>query len=308
MPSVDVSIVTWNSASALRNLLESLEVQTLAPASITVVDNASTDTTLAICKDFPNVRIFSQSVNTGFAKGHNIGIAQGRSDFVLIVNPDVVLAPTYLEVLMDFANAMPQLGSCVGVVRRPDGKVDTAGIRVQGNRLVREITEAPVLPKRIFGVSGAIALYRREALHAVAVGGQYYDESLFAYKEDVQLAWRLQWANWVAFCVPAAQATHTRAVGVEAKRSQRDPHRRYLSYRNHLLLYPTVEGFGTWLPDAWQIIPTEIFRCLYLLITDARVTLRALAAVRKMWHAARTFAKQQHRTVATNRMRNALQE
>lgn len=308
MPGVDVSIVTWNSAGTLRALLESLEVQTLAPASITVVDNASTDNTLTICKDFPLAQALPQAVNTGFAKGHNIGIAQGRADFVLVVNPDVILAPTYLETLVDFAGAMPQLGSCVGLVRRPEGKVDTAGIRVQANRIVREITEAPVLPRRVFGVSGAVALYRRQALHDVAVGGQYFDETFFSYKEDVQLAWRLQWANWVAFCVPAAQATHGRAVGVEAKRTQRDPNRRYLSYRNHLLLYASIERTGTWLPDAWQIIPTEIFRCLYLLMTDTRVTLRALAAARKMWHAARTFAERQHRTESSLRLRNAMQE
>lgn len=308
MPSVDVSIVTWNSAGTLRALLESLLAQTLTPSSITVVDNASTDTTLAICKDFPHITVLPQGANTGFAKGHNIGIAQGRADFVLVVNPDVVLAPTYLESLIDFAGAMPQLGSCVGVVRRSDGKVDTAGIRVQANRIVREITETPVLPKRIFGVSGAVALYRREALHMVAVGGEYFDETFFAYKEDVQLAWRLQWANWVAYCIPSAQATHGRVVGGDAKRTQRDSHRRFLSYRNHLLLYPSVERIATWLPDAWQIIPTEIFRCLFLLVTDTRVTLRALAAARKMWHAARTFAQQQHRTVNPIRLRNAIHE
>lgn len=306
MPTVDISIVTWNSASSIRALLQSLEQQTLKPASITIVDNASLDETLALCKEFPRVMVLPQSTNTGFAKGHNLGIAQGRADFVLVVNPDVVLSPTYLEALVDFASAMPQLGACVGAVRHPDGRVDTAGLRIYANRIVREIVDVPVLPKRIFGVSGAVAMYRREALHAIAVGEQFFDESFFAYKEDVQLAWRLQWAGWSAYCVPAARATHQRAVGVKNARLRRDPDRRLLSYRNHLLLYPSSESLTTWLPDAWASIPAELVRVLFLLVTDFRVTVQALAAASKMWHAARTFAAHQRRRSPAAMVRRAM--
>lgn len=276
------------------------------PASITVVDNASTDDTLSICKDFPQVTVLPQPTNRGFAGGHNIGMAHGHADYVLVVNPDVALDVHYLEQLVAFAEATPNVGAFVGIVHRPNGTVDTTGLHVARSRVVRDRTTVSTQPEKIFGVSGAVALYRRQALHAVAVAGHFFDEQFFAYKEDVQLAWRLQWAGWEAYCVPTAHAVHGRAVGAGMPRSTRNTERRYLSYRNHLLLYPSVERLATWLPDVWCIAPAETLRLFYLLVTDARVTLRALAAVGKMWHAARTFATQQRRSSPSARIRSAM--
>ncbi|MEK7631323.1 MAG: glycosyltransferase family 2 protein [Patescibacteria group bacterium] len=306
MPDVDVSIVTWNSAPELRALLESLQAQTLQPASITIVDNASTDSTQAVCANFSNMTVLPQATNVGFAAGHNLGIAHGRAEFVLVVNPDVILSPTYLEQVLSVAEALPKAAAFTGVLRRADGRVDTTGVRVQVSRIVRDRLDVPVLPQSRFGISGAAAFYRRAALQDVAVGGQFFAETFFAYKEDVQLAWRLQWAGWGAYCVPAAVATHQRNLAAGTRRSARDAQRRFFSYRNHLLLYPSAESFSTVLPDLWAIVPTEIARLLFLLVTDFRVTLRALAAAGKMWHAARTFAAQQRRSVPSAQVRKAL--
>lgn len=85
----------------------------------------------------------------------------------------------------------------------------------------------------VWGVTGACALYRLEALKQVADKHGIFDERFGSYKEDVDLAWRLRRAGWKAVFTPRAMAWHGRGVGCGDKRSWRI---RYLSIRNHLLM------------------------------------------------------------------------
>ncbi len=305
MPTVDVTLVTWNSASVLQGALDSIFAQTLQPTRVFVVDNGSTDGTRAVLARYPRCSVTLLDRNTGFAAGHNAALAQSTADYVLVMNPDVTLHTDYLAKLCTFADAHAGGAAFVGSVRRPGGTPDTTGLRVAPWRLVQDRRDLPHEPRAVFGVSGALALFRRTALQTVAVGGHVFNPMLFAYKEDVELAWRLQWAGWQAFCVPAAVAQHSRVMRREVRRSQRSVDRRFLSYRNHLLLYPLVESWRTLVPDFWGIIPAELFRFFGLLFTDPKVTLRALAAAAKMWHAARTFARRERRTVRASQVRAA---
>ncbi len=69
-----------------------------------------------------------------------------------------------------------------------------------------------VTPAYVFGASGAAALYRRAMLEDVAHDGEFYDEAFFAYREDVDLAWRAQMLGWTCRYEPAALARHRRRV------------------------------------------------------------------------------------------------
>lgn len=307
MPTVDVSIVTWNSATQIEHLLRSLQAQTVKLGTMYVVDNASTDETQKIVANFPQVQWLPQSSNIGFAAGHNLAIRQSTADYILVCNPDVVLEPTYLEKLVDAAEEHLTVASFVGIVRGEQaGTIDTTGLRISRYRVVRERKDIPTTPKKIFGISGAVALYRRRALEECKVEDEYFNELYFAYKEDVELAWRLQWAGWEAMVVPEALATHSRVVRMQTQRIARSEQRRLLSTRNHYLLYATAETWGTLGSDLWLILPAELFRLFYLLVTDFRVTSKALAQVLKMWHAARTFAVDERRFVHARQLRTAL--
>ncbi len=85
----------------------------------------------------------------------------------------------------------------------------------------------------VFGVTGACAFYRLEALKKVADKHGIFDARFGAYKEDVDLAWRLQRARWKAVFTPRAAAWHGRGVGRGDVKTTRI---RYLSLRNHLLM------------------------------------------------------------------------
>ncbi|MEK7518427.1 MAG: glycosyltransferase family 2 protein [Patescibacteria group bacterium] len=303
MPSVDVSIVTWNSAADLGRALDSVFAQTLQPARVFIVDNGSTDATRSILQRYPQCSVTLLKENTGFAAGHNTAINQSVADYVLVLNPDVALHEEYIEKVCAFAEAQPRCAAFVGRVQRPDGSTDTIGLRISPWRIATDLRNQPREPRSVFGVSGAVALYRRAALQDVSVDGEVFNPMLFAYKEDVELAWRLRWSGWQAYSVPAAIAKHSRVLRQETKRSHRSSNRRFLSYRNHLLLYPLVESWATLAPDLWVIIPAELARMVFLLVTDPRVTIRALAAAAKMWHAARTFARRERRTVRASQVR-----
>jgi len=62
----------------------------------------------------------------------------------------------------------------------------------------------------VFGVSGAAAFYRTAMIRDIAYEGQFFDEEFFAYKEDVDVAWRARHRGWKAWYVPTAKATHAR--------------------------------------------------------------------------------------------------
>jgi GT2 family glycosyltransferase len=307
MPSVDISIVTWNSAKVIGSLLESLRKQTLLPDHIFVVDNASTDQTLDICKRIPEVTLIPQTTNIGFSAGHNVVIRRSNADFILVINPDVVLNPQYIETITAYAISHPKCASFVGTVFRnlEEHLIDTTGLQIKPWRITNDRIRKNAQPQEVFGISGAIAFYRKAALEEVKVNEQYFNELYFAYKEDIELAWRFRWADWSAAYVPEAKARHIRNVAVDTSRHERGRIQQKLSYRNHLLLYASVESLKTIFFDLWAIIPAEIGRFLFLIFRDPRLTLLALAEVWKMWHSARTFAKGTIRRVPARTLRAA---
>ncbi|MFA6587710.1 MAG: glycosyltransferase family 2 protein [Patescibacteria group bacterium] len=303
--SYDVSLVTWNSEKWLKDCLQSIFNQTQKPGKIFITDNASNDKTLEILGNYPELELTKSSENSGYAKAHNLNINKSQSDFILVINPDIILSNDYVEVLLNFAGKDQKISALVGEIKHFQNKaIDTCGLQIKPWRLVKEIKKEFNEPEEVFGISGAIALYRKTALENIQIQGQLFDESFFAYKEDVQLAWRLRWAGWHAFCVPQAKANHVRSVRDDTPRRNRDFLRRKLSYRNHWLLYATSENSKTVLPDLWVIVPAEIFRFLYLLIIDAKMAMSALAEVKKMWHSARTFAKQEKRLLKASELRS----
>jgi GT2 family glycosyltransferase len=201
----------------LRECLDSLRAQSLAPLDVVVVDNDSTDGSAEWLKRQPEVELVRADRNLGFAAGNNLGLMYCRGDLVLLLNADVRLAPEYLErCRRHFQRA--DVGSVTGKLVRAEGNVlDSTGHRVYGLGWAENRGE--MLPDRgydqdeeVFGVSAAAAVYRRTALDSVAVAGEVFDESYFSYIEDVDLDWRLRWLGWRAWFEPAAIAVHHRSA------------------------------------------------------------------------------------------------
>jgi len=259
---VAINIVTWNSEKYLPFCLESIFKQTYQDFSILVIDNASTDNTVKfIQNNYPEIKIVKNRKNLGFAKAHNQAIAWTDSDYVLCLNPDVILEENFLEGIVKFMDEYPLIGAVSGkllswdfdsqsLLTKPkkSDRLDSTGLailkshqaidRAQGEIDSQKFSEI----KEIFGPSGAAPVYRREALEDIKLMGEYFDEDFFIYKEDIDLAYRLRLRGWFSYFFPQSIAYHQRRAKIQEKgtlatiknRSLKSEFVNYHSYKNHL--------------------------------------------------------------------------
>ena len=230
-----MTIVTFNSARFIGRCLQYLSEQDYEPIEIIVVDNASEDETVATVRSVQDrrIRLHQNTVNTGFAGGQNQAISLSRGEWILTLNPDVRLTPNFLSSAISSAGPDVSVGSVSGklIAMRPDFTIpnepvlDSTGIYFTPNlrhfdRGSREPDHGRYdLPEYVFGVTGAAGLYRRKMIEDVSIGGEFFDNDFFAYREDADLAWRAQLFGWKCLYVPEALAYHVRNVFPDDRRS-----------------------------------------------------------------------------------------
>jgi len=241
MSKVAVQLLSWNGEKHLRACLSSLAKQTFSDFELLVLDNGSTDASVSIIEDalknFPRpARFIRSEKNLGFAGGHNALFELTQSKYVFCVNQDVALADDYLEKIIGFIDKNPGVGSASGVLRHEDGSIDTAGLAKNWYEKVYDIIHAPSESEtRVFGVSGALPVYRRAAALDVSPDGKLFDENFVSYKEDADLAWRLNIFGWSSFVLSEAEALHERGFGADKKWKASHYAKQKMSSRNHLL-------------------------------------------------------------------------
>src|SRR5262249_26862305 len=125
---VSVNIVTFNSAADIGPCLESLAGQTFRGFRTRIWDNASTDGTVEQLES-ADAELFKSSQNTGFAHAHNALIRGFDSEYVLVLNPDTILGPKFIEELIRALDSRPDAGSASGKLLRMDNTtIDSTGI------------------------------------------------------------------------------------------------------------------------------------------------------------------------------------
>jgi len=201
-----VVIPNWNGARWLPGCLDSLAAQTLQPAEVIVVDNGSTDDSVAIAR-LRGIRVLELRHNTGFAVAANRGIEAASASAVALVNTDVELEPDWLARMAAALDADASAASvaCKMLDLRDRSELyDTGdilrrdGVCEQRGRFRRDDGRYDE-PDEVFAACAGAALYRREAV--LSVGG--FDERFFAYLEDVDLGLRLRLAGFGCRYEPA---------------------------------------------------------------------------------------------------------
>lgn len=227
MSTVSVHIVTYNSESDIGACLEAVMRQSYAPQDIVVIDNNSTDGTKEILAQYPDIRAIFNHENRGFAGAHNQAIRMTQSDYVLVLNPDVTLHPDYLLHLAGWLDKHAEYGSAAGLLIRREAHqtVDSTGLMMHKNRQAKDRGSGEEIEQfsssgEVFGVSGAAAMYRRQMIDDISWNGQFFDEDFFAYKEDVDVAWRAQWMGWKAYFLSSAVGYHERGWKEGTRRNQ----------------------------------------------------------------------------------------
>lgn len=286
---VSVVLVTYNGELVIRKCLESLAKQTYTDFTVLVIDNGSTDDTLSvISQDFPYIKLIQRRENLGFAKAYNHGLAWSKeADYILCLNQDAFLESDYLQSLVEVMDSDSQIGSSSGLLLRydllndePTQVIDSLGFGMRRTHRVFNIAEGKVNDRRstelmeVFGVSATAVMYRRTALEEVALRRdgrvEYFDEDFFAYKEDVDLAWRLRLTGYKCYMVPKALGYHVRTIRKQKRwhRQDRRPLIKQLSYRNHLLtIFANEPLINLFLLAPW-IITFELGKLLYALLLE----------------------------------------
>lgn len=308
--TVSVCIVTYNSGRDIGDCLQAALEQSFPISSIIVVDNASSDNTCEIVEAFQEkgVKLIRNDVNRGFAGGHNQARSYTESDYVLVLNPDVILDTDYLANIIDFMDNHPEVGSATGQLRRADdlSVMDSAGIELTADHNARDIASGDSISKwcdrqEIFGVSGAAAVYRTAMIKEVAYKGQFFDEDFFAYKEDVDVAWRARHLGWKAWYIPEAKAIHGRGWKEGGRKSIALFVRKH-SYQNRFFTIIKNEPFGKhWLKFLPVFVAKEVAKLIYILLKEPQLLSCWPFIIKKIPDMIRKRQYTFHKKIAKNR-------
>jgi N-acetylglucosaminyl-diphospho-decaprenol L-rhamnosyltransferase len=219
-----IVVVTYDSGDVLEGFLGSVEHSTVIPQHIVVVDNSPNVLTPPPTPWCPKLEVLHRPDNPGYGGAANHGVKELERDidWVLVCNPDIVVNPDTLEILLEQADAHPDVG-CLGPgIVNEDGSLYPSaralptlrigighalfGVVWPGNHWTRAYRGdyRRKTPRPSGWLSGSFLLLRREAFDAV--GG--FDEGYFMFFEDVDLGWRLSEAGYRNWYVPPATATH----------------------------------------------------------------------------------------------------
>jgi len=272
MAQVAICLVTHNNAADIGPALDAALAQTGVEAQVHVWDNAGRDATREIVKQRDKVVLHESEINHGFSGGCNRLLALVDAPFVLFLNPDTQLAPDCTSILLQ--TLQDAEANVIGVgpkLLKPGDppRIDSTGIALSKHNLSphdrgqHEPDRGQYdQPGPSFGPSLACALFRREALNALALDGQVLDETFFAYYEDVDLAWRAQRLGRRFLYQPRAVCRH--------RRSNPQVHGPTLFARafvnRYLLLIANEDGRDGWGYLAW-LLPRELLRMIWKTLT-----------------------------------------
>ncbi|QIB27577.1 glycosyltransferase family 2 protein [Caloranaerobacter azorensis] len=292
MKKVTIQIVTYNSEKDIIKCINSINQQTYRNIEVIVIDNNSTDKTVELLLNkYSNITLIINNKNLGFCKGHNIGFREGKGDYVIILNPDVILDKHFVEQVVKAMEGNPDVGLISGKILRMKQNfittniIDSTGIVMARNRRAYDRGQGEEDKGQydekniIFGVCGAAAVYRRKMLEDVKIDNEYFDENFFAYKEDVDLSWRAKLFGWKCLYVPSAVAYHKRGWK-ESSRKEIPLFLRIHSIKNRYLTIIKNDNIISYLKDLPFILAFDIGIFVYCLFKEPKTLKYILCTIK----------------------------
>jgi hypothetical protein len=274
MPTLSIVIVSYNVADLLEECLKSIYANHGVDFEVWVVDNASSDDSVArVRRGFPEVRVLESPYNGGYAYANNLALRQAGGDYFLLLNPDTMLSPTALRDMVRFMEEHPEAGIAGPKLVREDGSLDLACRRsfpspsVSFYRMVGLSGRFPHSPRfgrynltfldpdqeaEVDSVVGAFMLVRRQAVEEAGL----LDEQFFMYGEDLDWAMRIKKKGWKVFYNPRVVVLHRKA----SSSSQHIRRATQEFYRSMLIFYRKHYAQNTFPPLNWLIIGSIYLR------------------------------------------------
>ncbi len=226
-----VGFITYGEATYkyLPYFLDSLKKQTYKDFQVLALDNSENFHGNAdyLIDKHPEIKLIKSEENLGFARAYNKMIRMAEEDgakYFLALNPDMILEPDAIEKMVwvierdgELASVSPMIFSWDFENNRKTKMIDTCGIRMKSGLRFEDIAQgkegvSESELSEILGPSGAAALYRMDSLKKIRKDKEYFDEAMFMYKEDCDLAYRLYLSGFKSKCVTDAVVYHDRTA------------------------------------------------------------------------------------------------
>lgn len=327
-PLVSMNLLLFRPGFYLQPCLESIFAQHYDNFELLIIDNNSGDGTeeevqkiiknaQAAGQPVPFYKIIASQENLGFAAGHNLALRESRGELVVMVNQDIILDRDFLSqavAAFDDKN-ISALQAKILRLKVEDKNllktdiIDTTGLVILKNRRIiargqgRQDCGQFDRPDEIFGVDGALPIYRRSVLDnaTIRLGSRIecFDEDFFMYKEDVDLAWRIRLFGYRAFYEPRVIAWHARTAGDSAQtnyleivkeRRKVNSLGKFHSFKNQRLMQIKNEQLSLLFKHFIYFFPKELASWLYVLLFE-RYTWKSIKELFKL--APQAWAKRQ---------------
>ena len=275
---VSVIIISYNRGSLAVDCLKSLEGQTFLAFDIIIVDNGSSDGSVALIESFlQNSRLSSVTTvvrlerNLGFAGGNKEGVKFAKGQYFALLNNDTETDEKWLEELVRQMDRDSRIGVCTSkLMVYNSNRIDSAGdgyTRTLKGFKHGEGEESNKFneQKFVFGACAGAALYRKEMLEQIG----FLDEDFFLIHEDTDLNFRAQLAGWKVLYVPTAMVHHKvrSSIGIMSDMAV------YYTLRNNEFVRIKNVPFGVFLRCLPEFILGAISEFLYFVVKHKQLKL-----------------------------------
>jgi GT2 family glycosyltransferase len=258
-PLVSVVVLTWNTAQFIERCLESLHWQTYPDVEIIVVDNASSDNTADVVEasGYDGVKLLRLNENLGCAGGNNAGWRAAQGEVIVFLNPDVVVAPDYLENLirglmsdkdaviagckMYYPNSRVIQHAGAGGILHPNAMCEHYGNMEEDEGQYDDVREVA------FVTGAGIAVWRWFLEEMRGFDEDYYP----AYYEETDLCWRARKEGYKVLYIPDAVLYHYESAGL----TKLSPAFYRMFYESRIRFLVKNYSFKDWL---FKFLPFEI--------------------------------------------------
>ena len=288
-----IGFITYGKSTSayLPYFLDSLFKQSYSSFDILAVDCTDDDdkSNAEILKKYSQINIIKEGENLGFAKSYNLMInkaARNGAEYFLAINPDMILDKRAIKKMLDEIIADDRLASVAPKIYKwnfkENGKtnvIDSFGIKLKSGLRFFDIGQGQFDlgqfdKSKILGSSGAAAMYRVSALEKVKFDNQYFDELMFMYKEDCDLAYRLFLAGYKSKLVSDSKIYHDRTAGaigeskilIALNRKNKSRQIKKWSLLHHLIIikkFWKLQGFINKIAIVWNIFIMLIFSLIF---------------------------------------------
>ncbi|HUX95845.1 MAG TPA: glycosyltransferase family 2 protein [Bacteroidales bacterium] len=250
MHKTAIVILNWNGLEYLKKFLGNVILHSTDPDTVIyVADNGSTDGSVEwVSSNFSGLKIIQLGKNHGFADGYNLALEQIDATYYLLLNSDIEVTEEWLNPLVNFMDANPDVASCQPKIRSYSERdffehagaagcfIDKYGFPFCRGRIFHHVekdTGQYDNQAEIFWSSGACMIVRSDAWKKA--GG--FDPSFFAHMEEIDLCWRFSRLGYRVCYIPDSVIYHVGGGSLPYT----SPFKTYLNFRNSLyLLYKNL--------------------------------------------------------------------